>query len=97
VLEYNFASRNRDQFMSSLAVGGRDGTLDNRFKELRGRVLAKTGYIANVSALSGYLKGRDDRWYAFSILMNGVPGGANARAKQLQESIVKAIDSNLVR
>ena len=97
ILHTNFVGAYRDAFMSSLAVGGKDGTLDNRFKEMRGRVLAKTGYIANVSALSGYLKGRDEQWYAFSILMNGVPSGANGRAKQLQESIIKAIDANLPR
>ncbi|HEV8606200.1 MAG TPA: D-alanyl-D-alanine carboxypeptidase/D-alanyl-D-alanine-endopeptidase [Tepidisphaeraceae bacterium] len=97
ILQTNFAGRYRDEFMSSLAIGGKDGTLDNRFREMRGRVIAKTGYIANVSALSGYLKGRDGDWYAFSILMNAVPSGANARAKQVQESIVKAIDANLPR
>ena len=43
-----------NSFLASLAVGGKDGTLDNRFKEMRGRVMAKTGYIANVSALSGF-------------------------------------------
>jgi D-alanyl-D-alanine carboxypeptidase/D-alanyl-D-alanine-endopeptidase (penicillin-binding protein 4) len=91
ILQTNFASNYRDVFLNSLSVGGKDGTLDNRFGAMRGRVMAKTGYIANVSALSGYLKGRDEKWYAFSILMNNVPAGANGRAKQLQESIVKAI------
>ncbi|HEV8378864.1 MAG TPA: D-alanyl-D-alanine carboxypeptidase/D-alanyl-D-alanine-endopeptidase [Tepidisphaeraceae bacterium] len=95
ILHTNFVGRYRDEFMSSLAVGGKDGTLDNRFKEMRGRVIAKTGYIANVSALSGYLKGRDEQWYAFSILMNAVPSGANGRAKQLQEALIRAIDANL--
>ncbi|MGE5611081.1 MAG: D-alanyl-D-alanine carboxypeptidase/D-alanyl-D-alanine-endopeptidase [Bacillota bacterium] len=94
VLAHNFHSPHRMDFINSLAVGGEDGTLDNRFKQdLRGRVMAKTGYIAGVSALSGYVKGRDNRWYAFSILMNGLPGGTNSRAKLLQESIVKAIDT----
>jgi D-alanyl-D-alanine carboxypeptidase/D-alanyl-D-alanine-endopeptidase (penicillin-binding protein 4) len=97
ILHTNFVGRYRDEFMNSLAVGGKDGTLDNRFKDMRGRVIAKTGYIANVSALSGYLKGRDGEWYAFSILMNSVPAGSNSRAKQLQENIVKAIDANLSR
>ena len=97
ILQTNFVGRYRDEFMNSLAVGGKEGTLENRFKEMRGRLIAKTGYIANVSALSGYLKGRDDQWYAFSILMNGVASGANGHAKQLQESIVKAIDTNLPR
>jgi D-alanyl-D-alanine carboxypeptidase/D-alanyl-D-alanine-endopeptidase (penicillin-binding protein 4) len=97
ILQTNFVGRYRDEFMSSLAIGGKEGTLENRFKEMRGRLIAKTGYISNVSALSGYLKGRDDQWYAFSILMNGVPAGANGRAKQLQESIIKALDTNLAR
>jgi len=97
ILQTNFVGRYRDEFMSSLAIGGKEGTLENRFKEMRGRLIAKTGYIANVSALGGYLKGRDEQWYAFSILMNGVPAGANGRAKQLQESIIKALDTNLAR
>jgi D-alanyl-D-alanine carboxypeptidase/D-alanyl-D-alanine-endopeptidase (penicillin-binding protein 4) len=86
-------------FINSLAVGGEDGTLDSRFKQpdLRGKVYAKTGYIANVSALSGYLKISDDQWYAFSILMNALPAGQNARAKSLQDDIVKAIYANATR
>ena len=58
--------------------------------DLRGRVFAKSGFVNNVSCLSGYLKTRDDQWYAFSILINSVGYGA----KQLQEKIVKAIDVN---
>jgi D-alanyl-D-alanine carboxypeptidase/D-alanyl-D-alanine-endopeptidase (penicillin-binding protein 4) len=94
VLRYNYYGKNRSAFIDSLAVAGQDGTLDERFKgsDLRGRVFAKTGYIVGVSALSGYLKTRDDQWYAFSILMNGLPRGMNLGAKQLQERIVKAID-----
>jgi D-alanyl-D-alanine carboxypeptidase/D-alanyl-D-alanine-endopeptidase (penicillin-binding protein 4) len=85
--------------MQSLAIGGVDGTLDDRFKtsSLRGRVHAKTGYVVGVSALSGYLKTQDGRWLAFSILMNDLPRGMNSRAKQLQEAIVKAIDNNAGR
>jgi D-alanyl-D-alanine carboxypeptidase/D-alanyl-D-alanine-endopeptidase (penicillin-binding protein 4) len=98
VLQYNFAGNNRDLFLSTLAVAGVDGTLDDRFKGpavgLRGRVYAKTGFISGVSALSGYLKARDDTWYVFSILMNGMPRFTNTRAKELQEQIVLAIDRN---
>ena len=44
-------------FCDSLPVGGKSGTLRKRFRKrsLRGRVLAKTGYIKGVSALSGYV------------------------------------------
>jgi D-alanyl-D-alanine carboxypeptidase/D-alanyl-D-alanine-endopeptidase (penicillin-binding protein 4) len=93
-LAHNFTSSHREQFVSSLAVGGVDGTLEKRFlDDLRGRVFAKSGFINNVSCLSGYVKTRGDQWYAFSIMMNSVGYGA----KQLQEKIVKAIDSNTAR
>lgn len=96
VLTYDFFGGNRQQFLSSLAVAGIDGTLEDRFRrtDLRGRVMAKSGFVAGVSALSGYLKGKDDQWYVFSILMNGIPEGSNSSIKPLQERIVKAIDSN---
>ncbi|GIX06245.1 MAG: peptidase M15 [Candidatus Poribacteria bacterium] len=59
-----------EAFVRSLAVGGVRGTLKNRFSEppLRGRVLAKTGWINGSVALSGYLIGPDDQAVAFSIL-----------------------------
>ncbi len=44
-------------FRDSLPLGGKTGTLSRRFRrrDVRGRVLAKTGYISGVSALSGYV------------------------------------------
>jgi serine-type D-Ala-D-Ala carboxypeptidase/endopeptidase (penicillin-binding protein 4) len=94
ILAYNFHSPNRELFKSSLAVAGIDGTLDDRFRgsDLRGRVFAKSGYVANVRALSGYLHTRDGQWYAFSILMNRVP--ETPEIKLIQERIVKAVDSH---
>jgi D-alanyl-D-alanine carboxypeptidase/D-alanyl-D-alanine-endopeptidase (penicillin-binding protein 4) len=94
VLTFNFHTPHRDVFRSSLAVAGVDGTLDGRFRgsDLRGRVFAKSGYVNGVCALSGYLRARDGRWYAFSILMNRVSG--LAAMQQIQEKIVKAIDAH---
>ncbi|MGH7176730.1 MAG: D-alanyl-D-alanine carboxypeptidase/D-alanyl-D-alanine endopeptidase [Tepidisphaeraceae bacterium] len=93
VLAHNFAGKSRELFISSLAVSGAEGTLDNRFRnsDIQGRVFAKSGYVIGVSALSGYLKAKDGQWYAFSIIMNGVTD--TSTAKQLQEKIVRAIDS----
>jgi D-alanyl-D-alanine carboxypeptidase/D-alanyl-D-alanine-endopeptidase (penicillin-binding protein 4) len=93
ILSHNFQSPNREAFVSSLAVGGADGTFEKRFKNtLRGRVVGKSGYIAGVSCLSGYVKTEDNKWFAFSILMNGITD--NGTAKTLQERIVAAIDEN---
>jgi len=99
VLVYDFFSRNRQTFFSSLAVAGVDGTLDDRFRgsDLRGRVFGKSGFVEGVSALSGYFKAKDDHWYAFSILINGIPAKSNSGIKPLHERIVAAVDSSVKR
>ncbi len=93
-LLHNYYSPSRSIFIDSLPIGGVDGTLRHRFDgQLRGRVFAKTGFIANVSALSGYLKARSGEWYAFSILMNDIPDLSNSSIKPIQEQVVEAIDN----
>jgi D-alanyl-D-alanine carboxypeptidase/D-alanyl-D-alanine-endopeptidase (penicillin-binding protein 4) len=61
----------RPSFVQSLAVAGRNGTLEDRMERppVRGAVLAKTGTTRESSALSGYVRGR----YAFAVLQNGRP------------------------
>src|SRR5439155_7227390 len=94
-LAYNFRGPNREVFLNSLAVPGEEGTFKKRFAgSLRGRVFGKSGYVNNVSAVSGYLKARDEKWYGFSILMNNLPPGTNNTAKEMQEKIVAAVDEN---
>lgn len=59
-------------FVETLPIGGVDGTLEERFRNTRahGNVRAKTGSIANVRALSGYVRTQDDELLAFSIIAN---------------------------
>lgn len=59
-------------YRSSLPIGGVDGTLSSRFTAgpLRGKVFAKTGTLAEISALSGYLIAASGRTLVFSILCN---------------------------
>jgi D-alanyl-D-alanine carboxypeptidase/D-alanyl-D-alanine-endopeptidase (penicillin-binding protein 4) len=61
----------RGSFLSSLAVAGRNGTLERRLRAptVVGEVFAKTGTTARASSLAGYVKGR----YAFAVLQNGSP------------------------
>jgi D-alanyl-D-alanine carboxypeptidase/D-alanyl-D-alanine-endopeptidase (penicillin-binding protein 4) len=61
----------RHAFLSSLAVAGVDGTLDDRMQRrpAYGRVIAKTGTTILASCLSGYVRGR----YAFAVIQNGSP------------------------
>jgi D-alanyl-D-alanine carboxypeptidase/D-alanyl-D-alanine-endopeptidase (penicillin-binding protein 4) len=64
--------KEREVYVRSLAVNGQSGTLAGRMTSsaYRRRVLAKTGYIANVSGLSGYLVNQEERTLVFSILVN---------------------------
>lgn len=68
-----------DDYRVAMAQPGlRPGTLANRLLALEGRMFAKTGTIANVNSLSGYLVADDGRELLFSILTNGSgrPSGA---------------------
>jgi D-alanyl-D-alanine carboxypeptidase/D-alanyl-D-alanine-endopeptidase (penicillin-binding protein 4) len=82
LLRFMYASPARANWISLLPVGGQDGTLSARFGEgaAAGRVHAKTGTLAHVSALSGYLERLDGDWVAFSILVNNY----NARAADVR-------------
>lgn len=66
---------------ASLPVAGETGSLRRRFSSSvgAGRVRAKTGYIENVYALSGYLTTLAGREYAFSVIVNQTgPGSRDA-------------------
>jgi serine-type D-Ala-D-Ala carboxypeptidase/endopeptidase (penicillin-binding protein 4) len=76
-----------EAFRDSLAVAGETGTLQRRLRgrDVRGKVYAKTGYIRNVRALSGYIL-TDNRRIAFSILMNNC-----AHSRDTQDEIVEIL------
>lgn len=81
-------------FLDSLPRSGVDGTLARRMRGSAyvGRVAAKTGYISGVSALSGYvLDAKGKAAYAFSILVNRLPAGANWQAKRFQDTVAAAL------
>ena len=62
----------RDAFAATLPVAGRDGTVSTRMRRSRaeGNAAVKTGSIANVRSLSGYVTTRDGERLAFSIIGN---------------------------
>ncbi len=76
-----------EEFVSSLPVAGVDGTLKKRFRNLKGRVYAKTGYIQGARSLSGYVFGKNGRVYIFSIISNGM----GTRVKALQNTILREL------
>jgi D-alanyl-D-alanine carboxypeptidase/D-alanyl-D-alanine-endopeptidase (penicillin-binding protein 4) len=81
------------EFAESLPYGGEDnGHWKYRFgvPPYRGNVLAKTGTLEAVSALSGYAKAVSGKSYAFSLLFNRVGGDAHGA----QDRIVMALIDN---
>jgi len=82
-----------EEFTATLAVGGESGTVKKRFRDLDERkfsVHCKTGYINGVCALSGVVKCVNGHHATFSVISNGFEAGGVTKAKQLQESVVKA-------
>ena len=83
----------RPEFLSSLALGGLDGTLEDR--PIAGpskKVLlrAKTGSLNGVSCLSGYLTHESGEVLIFSILMNNLPDDSPL-GHATQEKIISAL------
>ncbi len=80
-------------FVLSLPIAGVDGSLRSKLGAAsRGRVVAKTGHVAGVNALSGYvLSRRGTPAVAFSIIVNGSTVGKNYSATALQTAICKAL------
>lgn len=76
-------------YKSSLAVGGLDGTIENHFweNEYWGRVLAKSGYIRAVRALSGVVH-TDGGDYIFSFLANRAGNGARTAIDTAVKAVV---------
>ncbi|KPJ96077.1 MAG: hypothetical protein AMS18_01715, partial [Gemmatimonas sp. SG8_17] len=59
-------------FYDALPIAGVDGTLESRMRGTRaeGNARAKTGFISNARALSGYVTTQDGELLAFSIIAN---------------------------
>jgi len=93
VLCHMYRSPHRADFMNSLPSAGTDGTLENRMDDpgLRGRIIAKTGYVSGANALSGYFFPREGTPMAFSVLVNGIKSGKNSEAKALQDDLCRAL------
>jgi D-alanyl-D-alanine carboxypeptidase/D-alanyl-D-alanine-endopeptidase (penicillin-binding protein 4) len=77
-------------FAASLPVAGRTGSLRRRYLDTAAedRVRAKTGFIENVYALSGYMTTTGGREYAFSVIVNGTGAGIEEEAQEAIDRLV---------
>ncbi|HTP24772.1 MAG TPA: D-alanyl-D-alanine carboxypeptidase/D-alanyl-D-alanine-endopeptidase [Anaeromyxobacteraceae bacterium] len=72
-------------FLASLPIAGRDGTVRWRMGGTEGRVRAKTGTLMGVTSLSGYVETAGHDRLVFSILVNEFAGGSHP--------VVQAVDA----
>ncbi|MEA5572278.1 D-alanyl-D-alanine carboxypeptidase/D-alanyl-D-alanine-endopeptidase [Calothrix sp. UHCC 0171] len=77
-------------FRASLPVGGRTGTLRNRFRgtPAEGIVVAKTGTVGGVVSLSGYLNAPNYEPLVFSIIVNQSEQPARVLRQAVDEMVV---------
>lgn len=92
VLEYAFRQdRIREPFVNGLPIAGIDGTLKHRMGHLGRRVRAKTGTIAGVVSLAGYVTAANQEQLAFVIMVNGFNRGAGWRYKSMEDKVVTTL------
>jgi D-alanyl-D-alanine carboxypeptidase/D-alanyl-D-alanine-endopeptidase (penicillin-binding protein 4) len=81
-------------FVESLPIGGVDGTLERRmYGSALGRVRAKTGSVAGVTALAGYVDDTSEGPVAFAFLVNGASHPRPARLTSLPHPLYAAPDA----
>lgn len=81
-----------EAFRQTLPVGGVDGSLATRFMRdgLAGKVFGKTGTLAEVSTLSGYVVAKSGKILAFSILCNNHVAASDTSSATI-DRVVEAI------
>ncbi len=79
--------------LGSLPVGGMDGTLARRWHSsgARGRVRAKTGTLATVTTLAGFVAVDSARPIAFAIFVNDIPTGQKGPARAMADDMLDAV------
>ena len=92
LLTYMLDHRAAPEYLASLAIAGKDGTLKDRMEgeATAGNVRAKTGTLNDASALSGYVTTASGRKLAFSVLIDDTPRRA-WRYRPVQDDIVELL------
>src|SRR5690606_15703127 len=76
------------EFVSSLSLGGLDGTTRTRFNGHSAVMHVKTGRLDHVSALAGYLRAASGRDYVVAIIMNA-QDAHRGPGQELEEAVAR--------
>jgi len=92
VLSHMYKSPELVTFRDSLPLAGYNGTMQERLDEpeFRGKVRAKTGYIAGASGLSGYALAANGKALIFSMIFNNI-NGYRYSIRPLQDDICRVL------
>lgn len=90
VLQAAFHGRYFPEFVASLPIGGQDGTLRRRFVDLAAdaRIRMKTGHLAGVAAIAGYVTTRSGRPLSVVVMVNS-PGAESGRGDAIIDTVVR--------
>jgi len=88
LLYYHYKNMNYfPEFASLLAIANVDGTLAKNYKDLRGVFRGKTGTLAGVTNIAGYIRTKSGEDYIYVVMLNNTPGSP----KYFVEKILKFI------
>lgn len=99
LLQFAVAQPWGDDFMGSLPIAGRSGTLARRLTGVstRRNVKAKTGTIIGGRSLSGFGTTPDGRQVVFSIVTNGEPESARSSLAAIDSLVTAVVGTNAGR
>jgi len=92
LLNYMYKHSEFYSYYESLSIAGVDGTLEKRMKNTlaEDNVHAKTGTLAGVSSLSGYVSAKNGNLISFAIMMQNYVE-KNSVARSLQDKICELL------
>ena len=79
----------REEFISSLAANGEQGTLMRRMRQPDLTVRGKTGTLNDVIGFAGYVSGPSGKTYAAVVILNEVRD--RAKARQAVDSLIEQV------
>jgi len=85
-----------NDFLSSLPMAGKDGTLANSFKDpvFESRLMAKSGSMTRVRSFAGYFTTKSGKNMVFSIIINNYSGPSRVIISGIEDNIKELIIKN---